>query len=146
MMLTAFLLPGLSVSGPLPALLTVAALAFINAQWWDAALFFQIPDSFAQPQLIVLGANAVIFWILVKILPGIEIRGILPAIAAPIIFTITSVLISKYEPLIDWNKVYTSSADFISSVRQTAANIKSENSLNSSSSSSTAPLSPVYGE
>lgn len=120
MMITAFLLPGLTVSGPLPAFAAVAALAFVNSHLWDAALFFQIPDSFGQPQLIVLAANAIIFWVIVKLLPGIEIKGILPAIAAPILFTITGIVISKYEPMIDWSKVYASVVEFISHLKDSA--------------------------
>jgi putative membrane protein len=124
MMLTAFLLPGLTVSGPIPAFATVAALAFINAHLWDAALFFEIPQTFGQAQLIVLLANAAIFWLVVKLLPGIEIRGILPAVAAPVIFTITALMISKYEPMVDWGKVYASGVGIVSGVKEAAEEAK----------------------
>ncbi len=126
MMLTAFLLPGLTVSGPIPAFLTVAALAFFNTHVWDVALFFQIPETFGQAQLVVLLSNAVIFWLVVKLLPGIAIRGIFPALAAPLVFTITGILISKYEPLVDWNKVYASGVEFVSGVKDAADDIKAD--------------------
>lgn len=126
MMLTAFLLPGLTVSGPIPAFLTVAALAFFNTHVWDVALFFQIPETFGQAQLVVLLSNAVIFWLIVKLLPGIAIRGIFPALAAPIVFTITGMLITKYEPMINWDKVYDSGVEFVSGVKHAAEDIKAE--------------------
>ena len=117
MMITAFLLPGLTVSGPIPAFATVAVLGLINAHLWDASLFFNIPQSFGAPALMVLLANALIFWIVVKILPGIEVRGILPAIAAPLVFTITSALISRYEPMVDWSTVAQRAGDAVATLR-----------------------------
>lgn len=104
--ITAFLLPGLRITGLLGGFLAVAAIAFINAHLWDAALFFQVPHSLTSQAVIVLLTNGIIFWIVVKILPSIEIDGFLPAIAAPIIFTVISVLLDKYLPLIDWESLW----------------------------------------
>src|SRR3990172_11967686 len=87
MMLTALLIPKLRITSLLGASLTVLALGLLNATLWDAALFFQIPHAFSTQALVLLAANGAIFWILVKILPGIEIDGVLPALAAPIVFT-----------------------------------------------------------
>lgn len=118
MMLTAFLLPGLTVSGPIPAFLTVVALALVNAQLWDAALFFHIPDSLTSQAALLLLANGVIFWIVVKLLPGIAIRGVLPAIAAPIVFTVLSVLIDRYQNEVDWQALYDRARTEIGTIRE----------------------------
>ena len=40
--------------------------------------------------------NGVLFWVLVKVLPGIEIQGILPAVLAPVTYTVLTVLIQTY--------------------------------------------------
>ena len=97
--LTAALLPKLRITGPLGALLTVAALALMNATVWDAGLFASLPGSFSTQTLGLLLANGVLFWVLVKLLPGIEVDGFLPALAAPVIYTGLSVLISQYGDL-----------------------------------------------
>ncbi|MCO6430074.1 MAG: phage holin family protein [Deltaproteobacteria bacterium] len=94
--ITCFLIRGLSLSSPLGALFIVLGLAFVNSFAWDAALFFSIPDRFTYHAALLLLMNGLIFWLLVKLLPGIEVRGILPALIAPVVFTITSMLIEKY--------------------------------------------------
>jgi hypothetical protein len=40
--------------------------------------------------------------IIVKVLPGIEVDGVLPALAAPIVFSLLSVAISTYAKDVDW--------------------------------------------
>ncbi|MCB0311179.1 MAG: phage holin family protein [Bdellovibrionales bacterium] len=105
MMITALLIPNLRVTGPLGALATVIALAFVNSKVWDAALFFQLPNSISIQAVSLLLANGAIFWILVKILPGIEVDGVAPALLAPVVFTVTSLLIDHYAQDIDWLKV-----------------------------------------
>ena len=102
MLVTALLIPKLKVDGPLPALLTVVALAFVNAHVWDTALFFKIPDTLSSKALTLLVTNGAIFWIVVKILPGIECEGILPALVAPVVFTFTSFMIAEYGSTVDW--------------------------------------------
>lgn len=118
MMITAFLLPRLTVSGPLGALGAVIGLAFVNAHIWDAALFFQIPNSFTSHALLLIVANGVVFWILVKVLPGIEVQGVLPAIAAPIVFSICSILINEYGKDVDWKKVYDVSLHEVTEIKK----------------------------
>lgn len=117
-MLTAFILPNFTISGPLGALIAVIALAFVNTHLWDAALFFSIPSSFTTQAILLLLANGVIFWILVKILPGIEVQGFLPALAAPVVFTVTSVILQNYLKDVDWSKVWHQSVNYVQGVRE----------------------------
>jgi putative membrane protein len=105
MIATAILLPKLKITSPLGALMTVVALGFVNSKLWDAALFFQIPDKITSQVFMLFLANGVIFWVLVKLLPGIEIQGILTAFIAPIIFTVCSLLIDHYGQQVDWKEV-----------------------------------------
>lgn len=105
MLITAWLLPGLKVSGPIPAFITVIALALVNAKIWDAALFFSVPDAMTTQAIVLLVANALIFWVVVKLLPGIEIDGVFSAVAAPVLFTVTSLFLSVVAKDVDWNHV-----------------------------------------
>lgn len=106
MLFTCFFIPKLKVDGPIAAFITVVTLAFINTHLWSTALFFKIPDSASMQLVVLLLANGLIFWIVVKFLPGIEIEGIFPAIAAPVVFSILSILVSQLAPLIDWAVVW----------------------------------------
>lgn len=117
MLLTALLIPRLTISGPFAALATVIALAFFNSKLWDFALFFQIPNDFSTHTILVLVANGLAFWLIVKLLPGIEVDGILPALAAPLVFTVTSSLLNKYGRDIPWDQVYAQIVHSVHSVR-----------------------------
>lgn len=100
--LTALLLPNLRITNPLGAVGIVIALAFVNAHLWDAALFFSVPDQVTLEALTLILMNGLIFWVLVKILPGIEVKGVLPALVAPVVFTVLGVIINNYGRQIDW--------------------------------------------
>lgn len=117
MMVTAFVLPGLTVKGPLGAFVMVVALAYVNAKVWDAALFFQLPDSLTTHTIMLFLANGVLFWILVKVLPGIEVTGVWPALVAPLVFTVLSVLVSYYLKDVDWLLVLEKSVEYIRATR-----------------------------
>lgn len=117
MMITALLIPGFTVSGPIGALLGVVGLAFVNAHLWDAALFFSIPDSLTSQALVTFFANGLIFWVLVKILPGIEVKGLLPALLAPVVFSVTSMLLYTYCKDVDWIELGKKGWSYTQSVR-----------------------------
>jgi putative membrane protein len=118
MMLTAFALPGLKVKGPLGAFLAVAALAYVNATYWDWALFFKLPDSITLKAGLLILVNGVIFWGIVKLLPGIEVEGVWPALVAPMVFAVLSILIPTLAEEIDWGKVGHGHLALIAEVRE----------------------------
>lgn len=117
MMLTALLIPRLKITSLLGALFMVIALSYINTKVWDAALFYKIPDHFSYQAGLLLVSNGFIFWLLVKILPGIEIDGFLPALIAPIVFTLCSIAVTKYLPLLDWQHIFDSVSGAVSGVK-----------------------------
>lgn len=117
MMITALLIPRLKITSVFGALFMVLALSYVNSKIWDAALFYQIPNHFSYQAGLLLVSNGIIFWILVKILPGIEIDGILPALFAPIVFTLCSVAVTQFLPLIDWQHVTDSLSGAVSGVK-----------------------------
>ena len=119
MMATGWVVPKLKISNPLGAAVMVIALAFVNSHIWDAALFFEIPDSFTSRTLTLLIANGVIFWVLVKILPWVEIEGCFSAIVAPIAFTLMSFLCSYLATNVDWPKTSEQAIKIIGELKDT---------------------------
>lgn len=117
MWITTVLIPRLTITSFSGAFLTVVALAMVNATIWDAALFFKIPDVFTTHALVLLTANGFVFWLLVKLLPGIEVRGLAPAIAAPVVFSIVSLFINEYLKDVDWIALLGSGLDALSGLR-----------------------------
>ena len=119
--LTIFLIPKLRVSSIFGPVFAVVGLALVNAVIWDAALFFSIPDHFSSQVALLLLTNGIIFWVLVKLLPGIEVQGFLPALVAPLVFTVCSVLVSQYGKDIDWQKVWVA---FLAFMERLKASVK----------------------
>lgn len=106
MAFTALALPRLRVTSIFGPIMMVLALGAINIFYWDESLFGFIPTTLNLRIFALFLVNGVIFWALVKLLPGIEVDGILPALVAPIIFSLLSILIQKYSPLIPWQEIY----------------------------------------
>ena len=106
MIVTVWLIPNLHLRKVFSGVLTVVAIAGVNTFLWDAALFFEVPQSFSTHAALLLLINGMIFWVLVKLLPGIEVEGVLPAIAAPVVFSIISLLMRTYGPMVDWEKLF----------------------------------------
>jgi putative membrane protein len=104
-MLTCFMIPRLTVRGPFSAFLAVVVLAFVNAHYWNAAFFYAIPNTFAVGTLMLVFINGAIFFLVVKILPGIELRGLLPAILAPIVLSVMSMLVTFYGQDVDFGQL-----------------------------------------
>lgn len=117
MTLTAAVIPGFRVTNVFGPILAVVCLAFINVHVWSTALFFQVPDSVTTQAGLLLLVNGAIFWVLVKLLPGIEVSGVLPALAAPVVFTILAVLVEQYGKDIDWEAVFKFVGSFLASVK-----------------------------
>lgn len=102
MFATTLVIPKLRITSIFGAFWIVMAIAFVNATVWDAALWFSLPESFTNQAVTLLLANGMIFWVLVKMLPGIEVDGLIPAIVAPVVFTVISLLIATYAKNLDW--------------------------------------------
>lgn len=115
--LAAMLLPRLKVTSLFGPILTAIAISWFNEIYWDSSLFFNLPDSFTPKTLLLLLSNALIFWVLVKILPGIEISGFLSALLAPVIITLCSYLIRHYVGDIDWLAVFNFVKDLFNQAR-----------------------------
>jgi uncharacterized membrane protein YvlD (DUF360 family) len=121
MMVTAALIPRMRITSLFGALGIVLALALVNATVWDTALFFSVPSSFSRHALTLLAANGLLFWVLVKALPGIEIDGFAPAFVAPVVFTALSLLISAYGRDVDVMELGKQAIDMVGTFRDRLA-------------------------
>ena len=117
MMITALLIPKLRVTSILGAFFCVAGLALVNATIWDTGLFSTLPNSFSSHTLAIFVANGMVFWVIVKLLPGIDVEGILPALVAPLVFSLSSIAVNEYGRDVDWRKLATVAAENIEKVR-----------------------------
>lgn len=102
MAITIFLIPRLSVTNFSGAFVILLALSVVNSTVWDAGLFLGVPQDLSAQAVQIVLVNGLIFWILVKALPGIETQGILPALVAPLVFSIVSSILRVYAHDVDW--------------------------------------------
>lgn len=117
MIFTALLIPRLQITNVFGAIGIVVALAFVNTHLWDAALFLKVPDSLTTQSLTLIACNGILFLALVKLLPGIQTQGLLPCLVAPLIFSLLTVGISRYAPLVDWAQLWKETTAFFQSVK-----------------------------
>lgn len=112
-----FLLPKLKITNIFGVLGIVLALSLINSTLWDSALFHKLPDFTTSKGIVLIAINGLIFFILVKILPGIEIDGLLPAVLAPIAYSISTILIQTYAGDFDFMEFSSSALDFFAQLK-----------------------------
>lgn len=115
--LTALILPGLKISSLFSLVGLVFIISLTNSLIWDAALFYQIPDSLTSQALLTVAANGLFFFVLVRVLPGVECAGIGTAIISPILFSILTVTLSRYGKEINWNLVGQTAMDLVNMVK-----------------------------
>jgi uncharacterized membrane protein YvlD (DUF360 family) len=105
MALTALVIPNLRVTSIFGPVLAVIALALVNTTVWSSDLFSQIPGSLSTQAVTLLAINAAIFWLIVKVMPGIESKGILPVLAAPVVFTVCAMVVPQVYSRVDWKEM-----------------------------------------
>lgn len=118
MLLTVLLIPKLKITGISGPVLLVLALTAVNSFVWDASLFFTVPDSLTLHSASLIFFNGLLFLILVKLLPGVEIEGVLAAFIAPILFTLMSVLCYRLLPAVDWVGLLNEGKEAVEKVRE----------------------------
>ena len=111
------ILPGLKIDGILGIFLLVIALAVLNASIWDSALFHALPKSFSLHSATLVLINGALFWLLVKILPGIRIEGAFSALVAPLFYSALSIIIQTWLEGVDVIGVLLSGLDGLSGLR-----------------------------
>ncbi len=111
--ITSALIPKLRITSLLGPILMVAGISALNTYLWDRTLFEAIPNNFNTKAITLFFANGFFFWLLVKLLPGIEVDGILPALAGPVVFTLVSLAVREYGTQINWEGLYFGIRDFI---------------------------------
>lgn len=113
MALTVFLLPGVQITKPSGLVLTVGAISAVNTLLWSDALFSALPDSLTQRAVLLVLTNGAIFWVLAKLLPGIEIHSVTAALFAPIVFSVLNVATHHYAPMVDWPAVAATTWEYL---------------------------------
>lgn len=89
-LVTANILPGITLSKPLDALILAAVLAFLNAVVKPLLVFFTIPFTIFTLGLFLLVINAVVILIADYIVVGFQTEGFMPALWFSLCLTIVT--------------------------------------------------------
>ncbi|MBQ4122897.1 phage holin family protein [bacterium] len=100
-MFIAWIVPGISVSNFLTALVVVVVIALINTFIKPLVTFIAMPVNFLTLGLFSLVINALLFLLAGKIISGIEIDGFWSALLGSLILSVFSPMISN----LDKNKI-----------------------------------------
>ena len=93
---TAYLLPGVAVSGILAAMITAAVLGLVNAFLKPVLLILTLPINILTLGLFTVVINVLLIWLTDKIVPGFSVSGFWGAVAFSIVlFFVNSILGAK---------------------------------------------------
>ena len=96
-MLIAWIVPGIGVSGFLSALIVALVMGIINAFIKPVISLITLPVNFFTLGLFGLVVNALLFWLAGVIVPGFEVSGFLSALLGSILLSLLGVLINKID-------------------------------------------------
>jgi len=96
-MFTAYILPGVRLSGFKAALLTALALGLINAFIKPVLSLLTLPLTVLTLGLFSLVLNALLIMLVTKIVPGFQVQGFLWAVAFSIVLTLVNWVMSIFK-------------------------------------------------
>ena len=92
--ITAFLLPGVRVSGPVAALVTAAVLGLVNAILRPLLLILTLPINILTLGLLTFVINALLIMLTSAIVPGFRVSGFLSALLFSIILVVVNFILN----------------------------------------------------
>jgi putative membrane protein len=93
--LVAYLVPGVSVSGPLGALVAAVVLGIVNAILRPILIILSLPVEILTLGLFTFVINAALFWFVGHLGLGLTVTGFWPALLGSLILSIISFMISR---------------------------------------------------
>jgi len=94
LLLLAYYLPGIVVTGWYTALITALVLGLVNAVLKPILLILTLPVNILTLGLFTFVINALLFWFVASFIKGFEVAGFVPAFWGALILTVVSWLVS----------------------------------------------------
>ncbi|SJZ36282.1 putative membrane protein [Trichlorobacter thiogenes] len=95
--ITAYLLPGVHLSGIKAALLTAVALGLINAVIKPVLKLLTLPLTIMTLGLFSLALNALLIMLTAKLVPGFQVQGFLWALAFSLVLALVNWVLSIFK-------------------------------------------------
>jgi putative membrane protein len=94
LLLVARLVQGVDVRGWGPALIGALVLGLVNAIVRPIMVFLTLPLTILTLGLFLLVINALMLWLVAALVPGIRVRGFVPALLGSLLLTVLNVVIA----------------------------------------------------
>ncbi|MFH1947364.1 MAG: phage holin family protein [Candidatus Magasanikbacteria bacterium] len=94
LLLLAYYLPGMEVSGWYAALITALVLGLVNAVLKPILVILTLPVNILTLGLFTFVINALLFWFVASFIKGFDVAGFVPAFWGALILTVVSWLVS----------------------------------------------------
>lgn len=94
LILIAYIVPGVGITGFYAALITALILGLINALVRPVLLFLTLPINILTLGLFTFVINALLFWFAASIVKGFEVDGFIPAFIGAFLLTLVNWLTS----------------------------------------------------
>lgn len=95
--IAAYLLPGITVAGLVPALILAVVLAGINTFIKPVLFFLTLPLSIITLGLFSLVLNTVLIMLAAAIVPGVEVAGFISALFFGIVLALVSAVLKSFQ-------------------------------------------------
>ncbi|MEX0270795.1 phage holin family protein [Leptolyngbyaceae cyanobacterium UHCC 1019] len=92
--LTAQFVPGFKVDSFTAALIGAVVLGFVNAIVRPLLVLFTLPFTILTLGLFLFVVNAIAFWIVASLTPGLSVSGFFPAFLGAIVLSVVSWLVN----------------------------------------------------
>ncbi|MBM0741535.1 phage holin family protein [Phormidium sp. CLA17] len=92
--LTAHFVPGIKVDSFSAALIGAVILGFVNAIVRPLLVLFTLPFTILTLGLFLFVVNAIAFWLVAALTPGLSVSGFVPAFVGAIVLSIVSWLVN----------------------------------------------------
>ena len=97
LLFVAWILPGVSLDGFLPALWATLIMGLINISIKPVLILLTIPINILTLGLFTFIINALLFWFVSSVVDGFEVNGFLAALFGSLLFTIISTFINNFD-------------------------------------------------
>lgn len=94
-LITAKVVPGLDISGPIAALIAAAVFGLVNATVKPLLILFTLPLTILTLGLFLLVVNAIAFGLVGYLTPGFVVSGFFPAVFGSIVLSLVSGLLDR---------------------------------------------------
>ena len=91
---TAYFVPGFKVDSFSAALIGAVVLGFVNAIVRPLLVLFTLPFTILTLGLFLFVVNAIAFWLVASLTPGLSISGFFPAFVGAIVLSVVSWLVN----------------------------------------------------